>query len=778
MASFLPGFEYDIFISYRQKDNKGDKWVSRFVDALKTELEATFKEDVSVYFDENPHDRLQETHNVDKSLERKLKCLIFIPILSRTYCDPTSYAWQNEFLTFLKMAEKDSFGKDIRLRSGNVASRILPIRIHDLEQEDIMLFEKETGSVLRAMDFVFKTATGVNRPLQSIEERPGENLNKSLYRDQVNKVANVVKEIILGMQKEPEQDTEEKEKPKETRKRVIGAGQEKHARTGRRKFILIIATVVLLLIIAVYAYPKIFRQNTLEKLRSSGERISVAVMPFQNMTNDTTWNVWQDGIQNILITSLSNNPDELRVLQPESITGLLQSKGINNYASLTTSVAGTISKKLNADVFIYGEIIKSGNILRLSAHLTDTRTGEIIKPFKKEGPAKEDYIINTIDSLSVIITNYLIISKLELEFGKGTTSLVLFSGSTNSPDAYKYFIFGNNAFMKERDFTTARVWYLRALTADSNFIPASNMLLGTYYNQNMFSQAKALCQKNYNKKDKLPLLQQLAINDGYATLFETPKEGIYWLRQMLKIDDQQPMIYYLIGYRYLSLNQYENAILEFNKTLEIYDNWGVKPNWAPLFVQLGSAYHLTGQYDKEKKVYEKAEKYFSDDPAIISRQAILSLSKGDTIAAGKYIEKYTSLRKIASVSEAIMSSEVAAIYSISGVLYKAEKFYRQALSLEPNNSGRMNNLAYFLIDKNLNINEGLQIVDSALKLRPDNYAYLHCKGWGLYKQGKYQEAKDILQKSWDLRMEKAIYNHEAFLHLESAKKAVAGAKTN
>jgi 6-pyruvoyl-tetrahydropterin synthase len=55
MASLIHGYEYNIFISYRQKDNKGDGWVSEFVDALKTELEATFKEDISVYFDINPH---------------------------------------------------------------------------------------------------------------------------------------------------------------------------------------------------------------------------------------------------------------------------------------------------------------------------------------------------------------------------------------------------------------------------------------------------------------------------------------------------------------------------------------------------------------------------------------------------------------------------------------------------------------------------------------------------------------------------------------------------
>jgi len=29
MPSILPGYEYDIFISYRQKDNKQDGWVTK-----------------------------------------------------------------------------------------------------------------------------------------------------------------------------------------------------------------------------------------------------------------------------------------------------------------------------------------------------------------------------------------------------------------------------------------------------------------------------------------------------------------------------------------------------------------------------------------------------------------------------------------------------------------------------------------------------------------------------------------------------------------------------
>jgi len=38
MASLIPGFEYDIFISYRQEDNKEDRCVSEFVAARYIDL--------------------------------------------------------------------------------------------------------------------------------------------------------------------------------------------------------------------------------------------------------------------------------------------------------------------------------------------------------------------------------------------------------------------------------------------------------------------------------------------------------------------------------------------------------------------------------------------------------------------------------------------------------------------------------------------------------------------------------------------------------------------
>ena len=198
MSSLIPGFEYDIFISYRQKDNKGERWVTEFVSALKNELESTFKEDISIYFDENPHDGLLETHDVDGSLKEKLKCLIFIPIISQTYCDTKSFAWNNEFLAFLKTAAADSKGLKVRLPGGNMASRVLPIRIHELDARDKKLIETELQGSLRAIDFTLKSA-GVNRPLRPKDDESAKSAAQTVYRDQINKAANAIKDILSGL---------------------------------------------------------------------------------------------------------------------------------------------------------------------------------------------------------------------------------------------------------------------------------------------------------------------------------------------------------------------------------------------------------------------------------------------------------------------------------------------------------------------------------------------------------------------------------------------------
>ncbi len=348
MASIIPGYEYDIFVSYRQKDNKYDGWISEFVENLKKELEATFKEEISVYFDINPHNGLLETHVVDASLQGKLKCLIFIPVVSQTYCDPNSFAWQHEFVPFNKMAKEDPYGRDIRLSGGNVASRILPVRIHDLDTEDKKLIEDELGTVLRGVEFIYREA-GVNRPLKPNDD-PKENLNRTNYRNQVNKVANAVKEIITSIKK---YDKKEEDVPKDVPLRKA----EKQKRLNRK----IIFPVVLFLILAVTGYffiPKLFKDSEITEK-------SIAVLPFKSLSDDPEKQYLADGVMDAVLLHLQKFKG-LRVISRTSV---------EQYRS-TTKTTNVIGEELDAEYLLEGSFQKVGDNVKLIVQLIKDQGGE------------------------------------------------------------------------------------------------------------------------------------------------------------------------------------------------------------------------------------------------------------------------------------------------------------------------------------------------------------------------------------------------------------------
>lgn len=335
MSSVLPGFEYDIFISYRQKDNKGDGWVTAFVEALKTELEATFKEDISVYFDINPHDGLLETHDVDESLKSKLKCLVFIPIVSRTYCDPKSFAWEHEFRAFVELASRDQLGLKVKLSGGNVANRILPVQIHELDKKDEKLLEDELGGHLRSLEFIYQES-GVNRPLTH-EDDEKRNLKNTRYRNQINKLANSIAEIISALGPCPPE-------PLEVPEKVFRALPASPKRSRRQLFAGLIVAIALITLGLLFV-PKLFKQDRIVDK-------SIAVLPFENISPDPEQEYFADGMVEEILDRLYN------------IGGL-------HVINRTSKIA----RELGVSAVLEGSVRKSGNNVRITAKLIDSKTG-------------------------------------------------------------------------------------------------------------------------------------------------------------------------------------------------------------------------------------------------------------------------------------------------------------------------------------------------------------------------------------------------------------------
>ena len=121
-------------------------------------------------------------------------------------------------------------------------------------------------------------------------------------------------------------------------------------------------------------------------------------------------------------------------------------------------------------------------------------------------------------------------------------------------------------------------------------------------------------------------------------------------------------------------------------------------------------------------------------------------------------------------SESQILLGIGNIYTEANLFDKAEKSYRQALKLDPRNPGMMNDLAWFLINNDINVDEGLKLVQEALEDNPDDWNYLDTKGWGYYKQGRYEEALKVLKDAWELR---PIYDHEGYQHIQKCEQALA-----
>ena len=162
---------------------------------------------------------------------------------------------------------------------------------------------------------------------------------------------------------------------------------------------------VLIIIVVLLVYPKIFSRDKFEGIRNTEGRISIAVMPFGNLSGDTLYNVWQGGFQNLLISTLSNS-EELLVRQYQAIYSILESENNISYASLTPSLASEIASKLDTRTLVIGNILKAGNKIRINAQLVNAESKEIYKTYQVDGDTEDD-IFSMADSLSGMIKNYL-----------------------------------------------------------------------------------------------------------------------------------------------------------------------------------------------------------------------------------------------------------------------------------------------------------------------------------------------------------------------------------
>ncbi len=568
MASIISGFEYDIFISYRHNDNRSG-WVSELVKSLQEELAATIKEPISVYFDTNPHDGLLETHSVDKSLEGKLKSLILIPIISQTYCDTRSFAWQHEFCVFNKMSQADGLGRDIKLANRNVASRILPLKIHDLDAEDKTLLENELGSAMRSIEFIYRSP-GVNRPL-SPSDSPEKNINKTFYRDQINKVANAVKEIVFGIKyKDKGYEAPRQEEAEATKIKPTG--------------------------------------------KSTASNNSLAVLPFKSLTQDASQAYFADGVMENILIQLSS----LRHLRVISRTSVMRYEK-------TTKSAAEIATELGVKYLLEGSAQSHGSKVRIHVQLIDAALDQHV--WGKVFVENLEDIFTIQNTVAETVARELNASLLPDESAK------LNEIPTKNLAAYDLFLKGRHAFHQWNlaGYKIAEKYFKQALELDPDFGQAYSHLASTY--SALMSWNGDLSPEESLEKINIYLPEAIkrgATDNDYHTKayvaffmakdFEAAEK---WLQKAMELGPNNADVLYTYSYVLNMMGRSEEA-LSYVAKAKVID-----PISVAAFNYLGISLYLLKRYEEAISTFQEALQLYPHSLRQRDHLARVYLTAGD-----------------------------------------------------------------------------------------------------------------------------------------------------
>lgn len=113
---------------------------------------------------------------------------------------------------------------------------------------------------------------------------------------------------------------------------------------------------------------------------------------------------------------------------------------------------------------------------------------------------------------------------------------------------------------------------------------------------------------------------------------------------------------------------------------------------------------------------------------------------------------------------------IATAQQNSGDHAAAETTLREILKESPGNPIALNNLGYFLLERDIRFEEALKLIQQAVDTDPTNPSYLDSLGWAYYKLGKYPEAEKHLKAA--LRqdsMSATIHEHLGDVYLKQGK---------
>ncbi|MEA3492061.1 MAG: hypothetical protein U9R27_09200 [Campylobacterota bacterium] len=286
-------------------------------------------------------------------------------------------------------------------------------------------------------------------------------------------------------------------------------------------------------------------------------------------------------------------------------------------------------------------------------------------------------------------------------------------------------------YMNEKSFKKAEeigTYLLKHSDKASDLELAAN----PYLFSGNYKKGIELLNKLYRRTKSEPVLLRIAAIQ--AQYLKDPKRAIQILETHRRIEDASPEVYKLLLDLYVK-EQNLDQVLEVYE--DLYEKYPQKEYLGKIieiylynrnFSALINFLELTGGDDdilydlyKKEKHFKKAKKlcedfYLNDrDPKWLAEKAILVYEAAEDKNDTKMLEEVVSL-------------------------------FDEAILLGVDDSIYLNYYGYTLIDKELDIERGLEVIAQALEQQPDNSFYLDSQAWGYFKKGECLKAYNIMKK--------------------------------
>ncbi|MDL2410558.1 tetratricopeptide repeat protein [Rhizobium calliandrae] len=359
--------------------------------------------------------------------------------------------------------------------------------------------------------------------------------------------------------------------------------------------------------------------------------LSIAVLPFANMSGDAEQEYFADGICEDIITALSKLAQLFVIARNSSFT--FKGRGVN---------VQEVGHSLNVRYVLEGSVRKSGNKVRITAQLIDATTGG------HQWAERFDRDLTDIFAVQDDVTQQ-IVRALELKLAAGDRQR-LATEQTQNLESYDCFLRGREQMWRlTRDQNIqGRQLLQRAIDLDPKFAPAHAFLAVThglaYVNQWSQSPSKSL------------------------------EQAIEAATQAVTLDDRYPYAHWALGVVNLYLRRHDVAIREAERVIAL------APNLVEGHESLGNALHYAGRSDEALICFERAMALNPYYPDIFLHFHALAMFQ-----LGRYEEAVVILKRRLVRNPATDISRVllAASYGHLGRLAEARGEWEEVFRINP-----------------------------------------------------------------------------------------------